>query len=227
MERVLVVDDEIQVANALRRLLRRAGFEVRTASSGPEALAALEVFAPDLVLSDFRMPGMSGAELLAEVRRRYPLALRVVLSGFADLGSVVASVNDGEICRFIHKPWDDAELVERIRRLLAERQAMAELYQCVGPEDGPLSAEVYPIDGAFRLRLSSAPGAPCTPAQAAALLARMVGVLSEERVRLIAGLLDRSGGRVSLVAEVGGTEVVTVDLPTGEADQENACASPR
>src|ERR1700719_1768734 len=104
MPKILVVDDEPAVLNALRRLLRRAGFEVETAGTGAEALARLDGFAPDIVLSDFRMPGMNGAELLAQVKQRQPLALRLIISGYADLDSVMTSVNEGEICRFISKP---------------------------------------------------------------------------------------------------------------------------
>ena len=109
--KLLVVDDEPQVAHALRRLFRREGFEVQVAFNGSEALERLKEFSPDIILTDFRMPGMTGSELLQRVKRSHPLALRLIISGYADFKSVVASVNDGEICRFISKPWDDAELV--------------------------------------------------------------------------------------------------------------------
>lgn len=127
MQRILIVDDEVQVCSALRRLFRREDFEVEIAASGPEALLKLEAFRPDVVLSDFRMPQMNGAELLAEVRRRLPLALRIILSGYSDLASVMASVNDGEICRFISKPWDNETLVPTIRTILKQREALARL----------------------------------------------------------------------------------------------------
>src|SRR5690349_20023459 len=105
--KVLVVDDEQQVAHALRRLLRREGFAVEVAYSGEEALEKLKGFSPDVVLSDFRMPGMNGSELLQHVRRQRPLALRLLFSGYADFKSLAASMSEGEFCRFISKPWDD------------------------------------------------------------------------------------------------------------------------
>jgi two-component system, OmpR family, response regulator VicR len=116
--RILVVDDEVQIARCLRRLLERAGFEVAVAHCPLEALDRLDSFRPDLVLSDFRMPRMSGADLLAEVQRRIPVAIRVVASGYAELEAVQAGVEQGVICRVLKKPWDDRALVDEIRRLL-------------------------------------------------------------------------------------------------------------
>lgn len=118
MERILIVDDEVQVCRSLLRLFRREGFEVETAEGGPEALLVLDTFRPDIVLTDFRMPRMNGAELLAEVRRRFPRTLRVILSGYSDLASVMASLQDEEPCRFLTKPWDNDTLAPSIRAML-------------------------------------------------------------------------------------------------------------
>ncbi len=125
MQRILIVDDEVQVCSSLRRLFRREDFEVEIASSGPEALLKLDAFRPDVVLSDFRMPQMNGVELLAEVRRRLPRALRIILSGYSDLSFVMASVKEGEVSRFISKPWDSETLVPTIRTVLEQREAQA------------------------------------------------------------------------------------------------------
>jgi response regulator RpfG family c-di-GMP phosphodiesterase len=107
---VLLVDDEANVLNSLRRLLRPAGYEIHTAENGEAALAHLESQAVDLVVSDMRMPGMSGAELLAQVRKRWPTTMRVLLTGYSDITSAVSAINDGGIFRYVSKPWDDAEL---------------------------------------------------------------------------------------------------------------------
>ena len=123
VERILIVDDEVQVCSSLRRLFRREGFEVETAEGGPDALLKLDAFRPDVVLSDFRMPRMSGAELLAEVRKRLPQALRIILSGYADLTPIMASVQEGEVSRFINKPWDNDTLVSSIRAMLVPRSS--------------------------------------------------------------------------------------------------------
>ncbi len=116
MSRILVVDDEPQVSKALRRLLARAGHEVETVQSPLDALRVLDTFAPDLVISDFRMPEMTGMELLREVSRRRPACRRVLLSGYAD----VEALCDGQahICRFYAKPWDTDTLLRELDALL-------------------------------------------------------------------------------------------------------------
>lgn len=121
--RVLCVDDESFVTASLRRLLRNEPYEVVTANSGAEALALMEQNPTDLIISDYRMPQMTGVQLLREVRRRWPDTLRVVLSGFTEIDTLIASVNEGEIYKFLNKPWDDTELKLHIRSAL-EQQAL-------------------------------------------------------------------------------------------------------
>lgn len=118
--RILLVDDEPQVLKSLHRLLR-SRFEVETAAGGHEALAKLELFRPDVVISDFRMPVMNGAELLLEVKRRYPLTLRLILSGYADLEAVPGLVGQAGISRYLHKPWNGPAMMALLDMLLASR----------------------------------------------------------------------------------------------------------
>ena len=116
MPRILIVDDEVHVVGALRRLLRREGFTIEVALSGEEALQKLETFEADVVISDFRMRGMNGLELLGQVMQRAPKTVRVLISGHADLSSVGARA--GVISLFISMPWDDVRLVADVRALL-------------------------------------------------------------------------------------------------------------
>ncbi len=119
--KVLVVDDDVQVGKALCRLLRRAAFEATLATSGAEAIQKLEALRPDAVISDFRMPGMDGVALLAEVERRQPRTLRLLVSGHADLELVAKSMRLGAISHYLGKPWDEQALVailhEGLRRI--------------------------------------------------------------------------------------------------------------
>ena len=102
--RVLFVDDEPNVLDSIRRQLRKS-CEILTATSGVEALALLKDTGPvALVISDMRMPGMSGAELLAKIRDLYPDTVRMILSGQADLESTISAVNEGHVFRFLTKP---------------------------------------------------------------------------------------------------------------------------
>jgi response regulator RpfG family c-di-GMP phosphodiesterase len=116
---LLLVDDEDNILNSLRRVLRNEPYRLLTAGSGEAALALLEQQSADLVISDARMPGMDGATLLAEVQQRWPQCLRILLTGYADITTTVKAINEGQIYRYISKPWDDGELRLIIRQALA------------------------------------------------------------------------------------------------------------
>ena len=115
---VLCVDDELNVLNSLKRLLRREPFRLLTARGGEEALALLAKEEVHLIISDYRMPEMTGTQFLSEVATRYPDTVRVVLSGYADAAAIVAAINQGHIARFLAKPWDDEELKANLKSCL-------------------------------------------------------------------------------------------------------------
>ncbi|RMD78426.1 MAG: response regulator [Gammaproteobacteria bacterium] len=119
---LLLVDDEPNILAALRRLFRRDGYRLLTASGGAEALRLLEQEAVDLIISDMRMPGMDGAALLEQVAARWPGTVRILLTGYADLGSAVAAVNRAGIHRYLSKPWDDEELRRTVREALERKR---------------------------------------------------------------------------------------------------------
>ena len=124
--RVLLVDDEENVLRALKRLLRKEPYELVTALSGEEALEKLAQEPVHLVISDQRMPGMSGTELLGQVKERSPDTVRVILSGYADMSVVVDSINQGEVYRLLAKPWNDDELKTVIRQCLEQYDMRAQ-----------------------------------------------------------------------------------------------------
>ncbi len=123
---LLIVDDEPNVLSALRRLFRPHGYEILLAANGEEGLALLEGSVVDLVISDMRMPNMDGAEFLSQVARRWPDMVRILLTGQADLEATIKVVNEGDIYRYISKPWDDAELVATVQRGLELRYSELE-----------------------------------------------------------------------------------------------------
>ena len=104
---LLLVDDEDDVGAALERLLRHDGYKILHASSGEQGLEIMAQHEVGVVISDQRMPGMSGVEFLTQVKELYPKAMRIVLSGYADLDSVTAAINQGAIYKFFTKPWDN------------------------------------------------------------------------------------------------------------------------
>jgi len=139
---VLCVDDETAVLNALRRVFLDESWEMLFASSGEDGLHLVASHDVDLVLADFRMPGMDGVEFLKRVRSLRPRCLRVVLSGYADIGLIVAALNDGQIYKFLSKPWNDDDLRHQVRNFLD--------HQRLDHENRRLTAELVELN----LRLS-------------------------------------------------------------------------
>ncbi|WP_332877325.1 response regulator [Massilia sp. S19_KUP03_FR1] len=112
--RLLLVDDEPNILAALSRLLRRDRYEVFCAGSGAAGLDVLGQHCVDVIVSDQRMPGMLGVDFLRQARAICPDSIRIMLSGYTELQSVTAAVNEVAIFKFLTKPWDDAQLLGHI-----------------------------------------------------------------------------------------------------------------
>ncbi len=112
---LLIVDDEPNIVSAIRRALHKEKYNVFTATGAREALLTLESHPIDVVVSDHRMPEMTGVKFLAEVNKRHPQTIRLMLSGEADVDVMVDAINDGNIFKFINKPWSDSNLREVVR----------------------------------------------------------------------------------------------------------------
>lgn len=119
---LLLVDDEPNVINALYRLLRQSNLQILTADSGQAGLDMLAAHSVDVIVSDQRMPGMTGVEFLKTVKKRYPNTIRIVLSGFTELVSVTDAVNEGAIYKFLTKPWDDRQLQNVIEDAFVQKE---------------------------------------------------------------------------------------------------------
>jgi response regulator RpfG family c-di-GMP phosphodiesterase len=123
---VLLVDDEENILSSLRRVLRGQPYSVQIASGGEQALEILRQQPVDLVISDARMPGMDGATLLAEVQKHWPTTMRILLTGYADISTTIRAINQGQIYRYISKPWVDDELRLTIQQALAYQHSERE-----------------------------------------------------------------------------------------------------
>ncbi len=111
---LLLVDDEKNVLSSLRRLFRKVKCNVFMANSGKEGLEILNENAIDVIISDARMPEMSGPELLTIVAEKYPNTSRILLTGYADMEAMVNAVNQGKISHYVEKPWDDERLISLV-----------------------------------------------------------------------------------------------------------------
>jgi diguanylate cyclase (GGDEF)-like protein len=112
---LLLVDDEENVLSSLKRVLRRGGYRILTAGSAAEAFEQLAVHDVQVIISDQRMPVMSGTAFLRRVKDLYPNTVRMVLSGYTELTSVTEAINQGAIYKFLTKPWEEDDLHEKVK----------------------------------------------------------------------------------------------------------------
>ena len=124
---VLFVDDEVNILKALQRLLRMEEMNVLSASRASEAMELLEKHPCQVVVTDQRMPEMSGVDLLAKVREHHPDIVRMMLTGYTEMNVAVEAINRGEIYRLITKPWNDDELRATIRQAFDHADLKAEI----------------------------------------------------------------------------------------------------
>ncbi len=141
---ILCVDDETNVLKALRRLFMDEDYDILTAESGEQGLEILdETPGVQVVISDYRMPTMNGVDFLKKVYERRPETVRIVLSGYADTASIVSAINEGQIYKFIPKPWNDDELRVTIAKAV-------ELY-FLQQENNALSRELQDTNEELRI----------------------------------------------------------------------------
>lgn len=123
---LLLIDDEPGVVRALQRELRQENYRILVARNSVEALSLLAIHPVDVVLSDLRLPDMSGVEILRRVRILYPEIIRMVLSGSTEVRNILKAINEGVIYRFITKPWEADDLRSQLREAFAPRQLVQE-----------------------------------------------------------------------------------------------------
>ena len=123
---LLFVDDEPNVLKALRRLFHHENYLIYLAENGAEGLEILRQNKVDLIISDMRMPEMSGAEFFAHTVEQWPETVRILLTGYADLQSTIDAVNKGKIFSYCNKPWNDEELKLLVRNALEQKRLREE-----------------------------------------------------------------------------------------------------
>lgn len=112
---ILIVDDESHVISAIKRVFMDEAVKIYSAESAYEAMEILKMHPIKVVISDERMPEISGSEFLATVREQFPDVIRIMLTGHASIEAAMKAINKGEIYRFFTKPWDDMELRFAVR----------------------------------------------------------------------------------------------------------------
>lgn len=117
LKRILFVDDEAQILRSITRLFMDTEYEILTAESGAEALDILEVEQVDVIVSDMKMPKMTGYELLSQVKRKFPNIVRIILSGFSDERIVFDALQKNIAKLYILKPWENNVLINTIEKV--------------------------------------------------------------------------------------------------------------
>jgi response regulator RpfG family c-di-GMP phosphodiesterase len=122
---LLLVDDDAGVLTELRLLLRQDGYRILSAKSAAEAFELLALHEVQVVVSDQRMPAMSGTAFLERVKSLYPDTVRILLSGYTDVQTILEAINLGSVNRFYTKPWDDKSLRANIRDSFRQHRLLA------------------------------------------------------------------------------------------------------
>ncbi|NMG31377.1 response regulator [Aromatoleum evansii] len=222
--KVLCVDDEPGIVRSLQWLLQKQ-FEVFTATSGAEALELVKQHDFDVVISDQRMPVMTGVEVLREVRKLSPRTMRILLTGYSDMQAIVRSVNESEVFRFINKPWNISELPKVVAQAITIAKTQpVETPAAEIPEDAPIIANgerilVIDDDPEMGRAVADLVGASAKVSYTRNL-ADAVGILNNEDVSVIisetrVGTIDAT--RLVRLMKSKHPEIVTVML-TGESD---------
>lgn len=157
---ILLVDDEPEILFSLQGLLRRE-FELYTAESGAQALEILQQHPVHVIMSDQRMPEMTGVQLMHRVKDAHPEAIRIVFTGYADIRAVVEAINNVGLYRYITKPWNPDELIEvlhqaadRYEEIIEHQRLLTDVRQYVqrslelglGLREHPLAAGFVPVN---------------------------------------------------------------------------------
>lgn len=123
---ILFVDDEINAQHAIRRIFRGAEFNVITAGSPAEILERLDTIQPDVVISDYSMPGMDGISFLKIMEEIWPDSQRILMTGHADLELAQKAIAEAKICRLLTKPWNNLELREAVEAAIWDQDRRRE-----------------------------------------------------------------------------------------------------
>jgi DNA-binding NtrC family response regulator len=145
MPEILFVDDEEPILRAIRRDLKGEPYVIHTTPSPEEALKILEREKISVIVSDHRMPKMTGIEMLIEAKQHYPDIVRVVLSGQADLPMVIKAINQGSVFQFLTKPWEQQELRDAIRGIVQHVQTVERLKNEVAALPGGVTPETMSV----------------------------------------------------------------------------------
>ncbi len=141
---VLCVDDEEHILTALKRVFDNTDYTIITAGSGHDAIGVLDKQKVDIIITDYKMPKMNGVEFLKKAKKIAPAAVRVMLTAYSDFDVTIAAINEGEIHKYITKPWDKDELMQIIAEAITKNEKILHHEDYI-PSEGELKREIHNI----------------------------------------------------------------------------------
>jgi DNA-binding NtrC family response regulator len=209
---LLFVDDEERIVKLLK-VMFRSTYEVHTAVSGRDALAILENHHIDVIVSDQRMPEMVGIELLSQVCKRWPNTVRILLTGYSDLVAIIGAVNEGEVFRFLNKPWNHDEL----RQVIAEA---VEIARSATAADDPTGEDAVPAPPlGVATKLLAIDGVAADRQEVVEMFTRDYNILTASTIEEALEILQQEEvGVIVTNSEVGGVDATEMLAKICEID---------
>jgi len=221
---LLCVDDEEYILNSLRRTFRNEPYKVAVARSGAEGLEVMEKEDVRVVISDQRMPAMLGTEFLSKVRDKWPHVIRIILSGYTEVPTLLSAINDGEVYHFVSKPWDDSYLRRLVLRAMEQSKVISEMMTIAstmrvnGDPDNRVGVKVKNMGNSIRMELSETRH-PMEPEQIMGCLEKVFNLRKGSReLDLISGALVRENGKLVFVTEVGNGLELILEFPVAKRE---------
>jgi len=218
---ILCVDDEEPILRCLKRILEPEGFDVLTAGNGEEGLKVLSANKVDLIITDQRMPVMDGSWFLRTVKKQYPGMTSIMLSGYSDFDALVRALNEGEVFRFLTKPWDNEELVRVVKLALEGRRVLDVVSSLVNEARKSLKiTDNISVDVAHEptcITMKVGEGGAFSEdllLKFLELVFNSLGVTGQTELKTLSGYISRQKGKIIMTIDMGKGMSLKIETPS-------------
>ncbi len=218
---ILCVDDETAILHSLKRILEPEGYQVFTAQNGEEGLKVLAREKVDLIVTDQRMPVMDGSWFLRAVKKQYPDVVSIMVSGYSDFDALVTALNEGEVYRFLTKPWDNDELKAIIKTALEHRRVTNIIRMMITESCAALGGKVVvdvieePNSITARVGEDGAVFSEATIMKFLELIFNAMGTNRKDELKTISGYISRQKGTIVMTIDMGRGMSLKIQVPAG------------
>lgn len=224
---ILCIDDEDGILNSLKRLFRKDHYNIFLANTGEEGLNILHNEKIDVILCDQKMPTMNGFEVLRAARKNYPDIMRIMISGYSDFESLVKTINEGEIFRFIQKPWDNDDLKEtvkiaieqkeitrRVKTLLSNSQNIKNIIKDFSIETSQDQKTIH-----VKIDSSEQPYTPYAITNLITFLFESLGLAEDQKVKILTSSISKEDTSIKINIALGKGVKLILEINTAELDK--------